>query len=440
MAARVIDLEMPESPPSAVTDAWAPPGALRDLAWSGRELLDLGREPARFVVDGVLEVGDLAILTGREKLGLKTWLALDLAIAVIAGGKWLGRDVAKQPGIVVVVSTETSARHVARRLESLCGARLADVDEVARRMLVVTSPISMISRDERDRVSDRTEVRTLLAAERANDPTTRARLARAAGTAADAESRSLGSHLDALDALESAPRGEISLVVLDTLRQTLVGDENSSADAARWTRAARELARDTGAIVLATHHTNKTGDGADARSARGSTEITASADVLVTIDTSGEWPTAHYTLRNHESPDPVGYRLADVGIGIAIEVLAPSAKKGMGVTDDEVLAVLRAHAPDALTVTRVRSLVAIARGGAAGAKASPAAVTAALQRLTDAGAAAACTIRGRGGDFVGYRAGADSSPAAPSYAMAGDSWSDGVATPAKNRRAKGKAR
>lgn len=87
-------------------------------SWSVDELLAADFPQPRWIVPGILPVG-LAALAGRPKLG-KSWLALQLAIAVAAGGRFL--DVKVDPGPVLYLALEDSPRRLKSRLEMLKAA------------------------------------------------------------------------------------------------------------------------------------------------------------------------------------------------------------------------------------------------------------------------------------------------------------------------------
>lgn len=83
---------------------------------------DLGRTefPAiKFIVPGYLPEG-ATILAGRPKLG-KSWLALDLALAVARGSKCLGVDC--EQGDVLYLALEDNKRRLQSRLNKLSPAR-----------------------------------------------------------------------------------------------------------------------------------------------------------------------------------------------------------------------------------------------------------------------------------------------------------------------------
>jgi hypothetical protein len=96
-------------------DPNAPPEPQRRTSWTLAELLAADFPEPRWVVPGLLPVG-LAHLGGRPKLG-KSWLALQLAVAVGSGGYFLGRQV--EQGGVLYIALEDSPRRLADRLRRM---------------------------------------------------------------------------------------------------------------------------------------------------------------------------------------------------------------------------------------------------------------------------------------------------------------------------------
>lgn len=83
---------------------------------------ELGRKefpPIRFIVPGYVPEG-CTILAGRPKLG-KSWLALDMALAVAKGSECLG--VSCDPGAVLYLALEDNQRRLQSRLQKLSPAR-----------------------------------------------------------------------------------------------------------------------------------------------------------------------------------------------------------------------------------------------------------------------------------------------------------------------------
>ncbi len=87
---------------------------------SGRDLESLDPRPLRFAVPGVFPEG-LTVLAGAPKRG-KSWLILDVCLAIAAGGKALGAiDVI--PGRTLYLALEDSDRRLQARGRHLLGGR-----------------------------------------------------------------------------------------------------------------------------------------------------------------------------------------------------------------------------------------------------------------------------------------------------------------------------
>jgi hypothetical protein len=385
------------------------PPAIAAIASTGDSLLAEADAPVAFIVDGLLEPGDVMMLSGAEKDALKTWQLLALAVARIVGGTWLGRQVARaESGRVLFVSTETSRRNIARRLRALCRGHNIDAMHVASRLVVVDQPITILPREVLERKRWQSAAANSVATLKIGDSERRASLERNVEAIAEGEARRLGRNLDVLEAILDAPASTWVLICIDTVRQTLEGDENSSADAARYTQGCREMGRAARCPVALSHHTSKGGTAGDARSARGSVELVAGPDALLSVDASGEYPTAHFRLRNHESPSPVGYRLALDPSGAArIDVLPPCAGKAVGgVEDTDLLAILRAHSDTGLSESKIRELVSQSRGGKPKSKANAGTVKRRLEALAARSLVSRCQIQPREGkSFGGWRLG-----------------------------------
>jgi hypothetical protein len=95
----------------------------RRQGWTVRELLETEFPDPKWAVPGLLPIG-LTMLAGRPKLG-KSWLSLQMAIAVGTGGKLLGLDVPK--GKVLYLALEDSARRLKKRLEQQQAPKETDV-------------------------------------------------------------------------------------------------------------------------------------------------------------------------------------------------------------------------------------------------------------------------------------------------------------------------
>ncbi len=98
------------STPAPTTDN--PP---RQTSWGAAELLTAQFPEAKMIVNGLVPVG-LTFLAGRPKIG-KSWLALQTAIAVAAGGRVLDRAV--EHGNVLYLAMEDNARRLQERTRKL---------------------------------------------------------------------------------------------------------------------------------------------------------------------------------------------------------------------------------------------------------------------------------------------------------------------------------
>jgi hypothetical protein len=73
-------------------------------------------EPIKWVVPGYVSEG-LVVLAGRQKLG-KTWLAIDMALAVATGGAAIGSIMCDQ-GDVLYIDMENGLRRIQNRIKTL---------------------------------------------------------------------------------------------------------------------------------------------------------------------------------------------------------------------------------------------------------------------------------------------------------------------------------
>lgn len=86
------------------------------ITLDGATLMDTQFDPIKYVVPGYVAEG-LTLLAGRPKLG-KSWMALDMAVAVATGGKALGSVECEQAD-VLYLALEDNARRLKSRLSVL---------------------------------------------------------------------------------------------------------------------------------------------------------------------------------------------------------------------------------------------------------------------------------------------------------------------------------
>ncbi len=86
--------------------------------------------PIEYVIEGVLPRGGLAILGGYSSSG-KSWLALDAALSIATGSKWLGRF-ATQLGTATILDKESGEYESRRRLQRLYRAKGLETAEAPK--------------------------------------------------------------------------------------------------------------------------------------------------------------------------------------------------------------------------------------------------------------------------------------------------------------------
>lgn len=265
-------------------------------------------EEHRWLVTGLWAEQAVGIVGGEPKC-CKSFLALDLAVAVASGMPCLRRFSVSRAGRVLLFAAEDALHIVRRRLEgiaSAAGVALADLD-----IQVITSPVLRLDLD----------------ADRRNLADTVARL---------------------------QPR----LLILDPFVRLHRIDENASGEVAPLLAYLRELQRRHGVAVLLVHHAKKGGGGVRAGQAlRGSSEFHAWGDSNLYLRRDGEELSLSVEHRAAPSPRPLTIELAQRGDALALEVAdrrdpvtpAPSS------LDDRILAIL-AETDQSIPVAELRSL------------------------------------------------------------------------------------
>ncbi|MCW5879221.1 MAG: AAA family ATPase [Anaerolineales bacterium] len=180
---------------------------------------------AEWAVQGLLTRPSLNLLVGPPGT-MKTWAALDLAIAVAAGQPWLGRNVAQAPSIFV--DEETGLSRLWGRIHAVLHGRTAGHGLPFHYVSFGGYNLRLIEDSD---------------------------------------------HL-----LQRTLTFEARLIVVDTLAGVLRGaDENSVLSIQPLLYNLRRLAEHCRAAVLLVHHTNRSG------SFRGSSAISAGVDLMLSI-------------------------------------------------------------------------------------------------------------------------------------------------------------
>jgi RecA-family ATPase len=165
-----------------------------------------------WVIRDLIPRGEPALWGGPMKGG-KTWAAMDMLVSIALGEKWLGAfdNTWGGPARVLGVLLEDNNRRIRKRLWELCrGRNTTPNDERLRaNMKISRAPL---------RLPDAAEQRRFIAEIKLWKP---------------------------------------ALVVIDNLTRVMVGDPNSTRDAAAFAHAWTEICEETGACVLFLHHTKK---------------------------------------------------------------------------------------------------------------------------------------------------------------------------------------
>ena len=229
-------------------------------------------EEHRWLVTGLWSDQAVGIVGGEPKC-CKSFLALDLAVAVAGGVPCLRRFAVPRAGRVLLFAAEDALHIVRRRLEGIsaaAGVALANLD-----IQVITAPT----------------VRLDLDADRRNLAETVARL---------------------------QPR----LLILDPFVRLHRIDENASGEVAPLLAYLRELQRRHDVAVLVVHHAKKGGGGVRAGQAlRGSSEFHAWGDSNLYLRRDGDDLSLSVEHRAAPSMPPITIELAQRGTALALEVV-----------------------------------------------------------------------------------------------------------------------
>jgi hypothetical protein len=261
-------------PPDSQPAAAVAPRVRPRLAVRAAALLDT-RAPLE-IVEGIAWADSLTVMVGESSAG-KTFVLLGLEAAISDGVRWHGRDVLG--GSVVHVSFEGDALGLRlRALQAVAGHRL-------RHLYVI----------------------------RASDPLS-PRLTRDGEEPSRGE-RAIADELTALaDDIANANEPPIVLLVVDTVRASMTGSEDSSEHTAAYLRAVRRLmAVVPGAACILAHHAGWQ-DGEDRkRRERGSSAWRGNSDGTLYLE-AGAYDREHGTcplvlrtlkVRDGEKPPPL---------------------------------------------------------------------------------------------------------------------------------------
>jgi len=201
--------------------------------------------------------GEAAVgFVGGTPKSCKTWLSLELAVAVASGRPCLGRFRVRRPGHVLLYAAEDSAGAVRHRVAGIARARGVDLQRLA---------VGLI-----------------------DEP----------GLRLD-----LHAHCERLDATVRKIRPR--LLVLDPLVRLHRGDENSAGDTSMLLGFLRQLQREYGVAIVLVHHVRKTPAGQPGQALRGSGDLHAWADSNLFLLRKKGRLELHAEHRGHPAPEPV---------------------------------------------------------------------------------------------------------------------------------------
>jgi RecA-family ATPase len=225
----------------------------------------------RWLVTGLWSHDAVGIVGGEPKC-CKSFLALDLAVAVAAGVPCLRRFVVPDAGRVLLYAAEDAPAIVRRRLEGIAaaaGVALPDLD-----IQVITAPTLRLD--------------------------------------LEADRRSLAQTV-----LELKPR----LLILDPFVRLHRIDENASGEVAPLLAYLRELQRRYALAVVVVHHAKKGAARARGGQAlRGSSEFHAWGDSNLYLRRQGDELTLTIEHRAAPSQKPMKIELAQAGEALALQV------------------------------------------------------------------------------------------------------------------------
>lgn len=241
--------------------------------------------PPTWLVTGMLETNTIAMLYGMWGIG-KTFITLDLALAVATGRPWWGQSV-KQGPVLYLLAEGTSGLHA--RLLAWEQARA----QPAEHIYFIVDQIDLM----------------------------------------DAKC--------VPDLLASVPAPPV-LIVVDTLARSVGGgDQDSNTDMSKMVNTVSQLREQTGATVLLVHHPGKTDTGP-----RGASAISAACDTVLKLTGGGGMlKLQSEKQRNAPSENPWHFTLDVVEVGTRADNGEPLTSCAVRLSDSQAVPHLRTLTP-----------------------------------------------------------------------------------------------
>ncbi len=283
----------------------------------------------RWLVEPLWARAGVGILGGAPKC-CKSWLALEMALAVGSGQPCLGAFGVQDAGPVLVYMAEDAAPVVKARLSGICRHRGLDLGALP--VHLITAPALRL-----DRACDQARLRTAVAL--------------------------------------YTPR----LLVLDPFVRLHRIDENDAGQVSAVLGYLREVQRAHDVAVLVVHHARKNGGGQAGQSLRGSGDFFAWADSLLYMRRHRGRLLLTAEHRGAPAPEPIDLELVgdeQAHLQIDLEPDSPNAQGSETPAPDQVVLAALTQAEAPLTRTQLRARVrmrnerlgeALARLAAAGA-------------------------------------------------------------------------
>jgi hypothetical protein len=287
-------------------DGAAEPPVVYPLSVAFADELPETYEPIDELVEGVLTVGDGAVLYGETNSG-KTYFVLDMACSVALGIDWMGRKT--EPGLVVYLAAESPAS-VRRRLQAYQKHHRVKVPNFA----IVQSPIDLFDGD------------------------------------ADT-----GRVISLVKQLEQQRGQKVRLIIGDTLARLSAGaNENAGQDMGQVVRRIDRIRVECKAHFLLIHHSGK----AAAAGARGWSGVKAAVDTEIEVTDTPAGRCCEITKQRDLSTkgERIGFRLEVVTLGLTkwgepatscvvlpMDAPAKQTSKRMGEIEGAVVEFLAAH-------------------------------------------------------------------------------------------------
>jgi AAA domain/CHC2 zinc finger len=219
-----------------------------------------------WLVEGVIQRGANGFLCSLPKVG-KSWLAVDLALAVALGQPWVGFNISR-PAKVALITREDNPALTRWRMDRLLSGRDRIRAELADRLYVNSREQSPEFR------LDKPEVFAPMIAE--------------------------------LKAVKP------EFAILDVFNILHAAEENDNTQMRSVLEEMNRLQREVGCAIGAVHHFNKYSEGSLTQRLRGSSAIAGWAEWLIGVETmpgDGHVRQMHFELKAGESPNPVHYRV-----------------------------------------------------------------------------------------------------------------------------------